>query len=75
MVDVLLPSRTSIQISTKNKAYVFYTNRARQMKDMIDLYLHETDMVITLKLLLMNFFLKHEICLNFIHKDDICFLL
>ena len=45
VVDVVLPSRTSIQISTKNKAYVFYTNRARQMKEMIDQYLHETDMV------------------------------
>lgn len=40
-----MPSRTSIQISTKNKPYVFYTNRAQQMKEMIDLYLSESDRV------------------------------
>ncbi|XP_052263037.1 unconventional myosin-XV-like isoform X3 [Dreissena polymorpha] len=44
VVDVVMPSRTSIQISTKNKSYVFYTKRAQQMKDMIDQYLHASDM-------------------------------
>ncbi|XP_060553902.1 unconventional myosin-XV-like isoform X5 [Ruditapes philippinarum] len=43
VVDIVMPSRTSIQISTKNKPYVFYTNRAQQLKDMLDLYLNETD--------------------------------
>ncbi|XP_056017857.1 unconventional myosin-XV-like isoform X8 [Ostrea edulis] len=43
VIDVVLPTRDTIQINLKNKSVVLFTNRASQLKEMIDLYLQESD--------------------------------
>ncbi|XP_062594386.1 unconventional myosin-XV-like isoform X8 [Saccostrea cucullata] len=43
IIDAVLPTRDTIQINLKNKSVVLFTNRASQLKEMIDLYLQEAD--------------------------------
>lgn len=71
VVDAVMPSRTSIQISTKHKPYVFYTNRAQQMKDMIDLYLTESDRTNRYVVAMKDYITRESTLLSFKRGDVI----
>ncbi|OWF46490.1 unconventional myosin-XV-like isoform X2 [Mizuhopecten yessoensis] len=43
VIDIVMPTKDTVQINLKDKSMVFYTNRALQLKQMIDMYLTESD--------------------------------
>ncbi|XP_078318920.1 unconventional myosin-XV-like isoform X3 [Crassostrea virginica] len=71
IIDVVLPTKDTVQINLKSKSVVFFTNRASQLKEMIDLYLQESDKGNKFVIAVKDYITRESTLLSFKRNDII----
>nr|XP_034311051.1 unconventional myosin-XV isoform X10 [Crassostrea gigas] len=71
IIDVVLPTKDTVQINLKSKSVVLFTNRASQLKEMIDLYLQESDKGNKYVIAIKEYITRESTLLSFRRNDII----